>query len=134
MADVLSEVMGAVVGRLEANTTLIGLGVAGWHDTFAPANTPTPFGLISFLSGGDTNTSFSRDVRLRLLIIGVGSTPAQARAMCDALDAELHGTELSISGWSNYRCLADDDYAMPDHYEGKRVYKRGKVFGIWLDK
>jgi len=132
--DPLSEVMGAVVARLDANSTLTGLGVAGWYEVFAPANTAAPFGLIRFLSGGDQNTSPTRDVRLRLLIIGVGATPAQARTICDAVDAELHGTELIISGWSNYRCMADDEYIAPDLFEGRQVYQRGKVFGIWLDK
>lgn len=134
MADALSLVMEAVVTRLDANVTLQGLGVAGWYEVFAPAETDAPFGLIRFLSGGDQNTSPTRDVRLRLLIVGVGATPAQARSICDAVDAELHNTELSISGWSNYRCMADDEYVMPDLFEGKQVYQRGKVFGIWLDK
>lgn len=134
MADPLSEVMGAVVARLDANAALVTLGVNGWWDTFAPANTSAPFGLIRFLSGGDQNTSPTRDVRLRVLIIGVGATPAQARTICDAVDAELHASELSISGWSNYRCMADDEFVLVDQFEGKQVYQRGKVFGIWLDK
>ena len=134
MADALSGVMGAVVARLDANTTLQAIGVAGWYETFAPAKTPAPFGLLRFLSGGDMNTSPRRDVRVRLLVIGIGATPAQARQICDAADAELHGTELIISGWSNYRCMADEDYVHTDLFEGKQVYERGKVYGIWLDK
>lgn len=134
MADPLSEVMGALVTRLDANSTLIGLGVTGWYNDFIPAGTGTPFGEIRFLSGGDTNSANHRDVRYRLLIIGVGATPAEARAVCDAVDVELHGTELIISGWSNYRCRADDDYMRVDQFEGRQVYQKGKIFGIWLDK
>jgi len=134
MADPLGEVMGAVVTVLDADVTLQGLGVAGWYEVFAPAKTPAPFGLLRFLSGGDSNTSPRRDVRLRLLVIGVGTTPTQARAICEAMDTALRNAALTVSGWSVYRCLPDDEYVMPDMYEGKQVYQRGKIFGIWLDE
>ncbi len=135
MADPLSGVMGAIVARLDANATLIGLGVTGCYEGFIPANTATPFIELRFLSGGDSPTAAGhRDVRYRLLILGVGATPDQARAVCDAMDTELHKTELSIAGWSNYRCRADDDYVQVEQFQGKQVYLRGKIFGIWLDK
>lgn len=134
MADPLGEVMGALVTVLDADPTLITLEVDGWYEVFAPAGTALPFGLLRFLSGGDSNTSRRRELRLRLLVIGVGSTPEQARQVCAAMDEALRNAALTVSGWSVYRCLPDDEYVMPDLFEGKQVYQRGKIFGIWLDE
>lgn len=136
MADPQGDLLAALVTRLSANAGLTTMGVTanGWWENTAPAGTAVPHGVIRFLSGGDTNTSPRRDKRWRVIIAVMGVSQNEARLGKSYIDDELHKTELIISGWSNYRCLADDDFTQDDHFEGKQVYLRGEIFGLWMDK
>jgi hypothetical protein len=85
-------------------------------------------------AGGDSNTSPRRDVDVIYRVEFVSTSLATARSGAGYIDDALHDQALTITGWSNYRMMADRLFQQDEIINGKMWHRRGAFYRVMADK
>jgi hypothetical protein len=120
--------------KLAAQSTLTALATGGIFDTLAPPGTSDNYVIFQITAGGDTNTSPRRDVEVIYRVEFISTVLATARTGAGYIDDALHDSALTVSGWSNYRMVADRLFTRDEAVGGKTFYRRGAAYRVLVDK
>jgi hypothetical protein len=123
----------AIKTKLLTNTTIAASG--GIWQAPAPEGTPYPLYTFELVSDPGDTVSKRRNFDLRFLITCWGSTPDAALDGIGLVDDTLHNQELSISNWSNWKCINAGFVQLPSDLDaGEVVYRHGVNFDIAFDQ
>jgi hypothetical protein len=121
--------------KLAGNTNLINLSAGtAIYDTIAPPGTTDNYCIFQITAGGDTNTSPRRDVDVVYRVEVISTVLATARSGAGYIDDALHDQALTLTGWSNYRMMADRLFQQDEVIDGKKFYRRGAFYRVLADK
>lgn len=134
MTDVLGLIEAGLFAKLSANANLTALVSTRIYEGAAPASTPVPFVRFAFISGGDDNEAPRRGEDIVMQVECFAATRAEARNGAGYIDEALLASELTITGWSNWRTLAEGRVVLTEEFEGQQVYRRGARYRISADK
>lgn len=133
--SVLNVTNAAIYSKLASNSTLTALlgGTAIYYQQ-APDNQALPFVVFSLQAGGPQNINPS-DLRNQLYFVrGYAATPALAGSIDAQCNASLHGVTLTVSGYTNFWTVRENDFAMPiNEPNGARSNMAGAYYRIRLD-
>ncbi|TXH58140.1 MAG: DUF3168 domain-containing protein [Desulfurellales bacterium] len=133
--SVLNVTNAAIYSKLAANSTLTTLlnGTAIYYQQ-APDNQALPFVVFSLQAGGPDNINPS-DLRNQLYFVrGYAATPALAGSIDAQCSTSLHGATLTVSGYTNFWTVRENDFAMPiNEPNGARSNMAGAYYRIRLD-
>jgi hypothetical protein len=102
----------------------------------APDNAALDYVVYSLQGGGDTNDTANRVKDLVYYIRAYSDDSAAKAGSIDAqIDALIHGTTLTVTGWANIWCAREEDIALIEDYpSGVHIYNAGGMYRIMLDK
>ena len=78
------------------------LGGTAIYNGLAPPDRALPFVVFSLADGREDNLTPLRSVREVYLVKALAATLYKAGQIADRVDAILHGSQLSVSGWANF--------------------------------
>jgi hypothetical protein len=124
----------AVHTKLVAGTALITtLGGTAIYWRVANQGAAYPYVVFFQSAGTDENSSPRRAKRVTYTVKAVSPDPNQAGVIDDAIDALLHRTTLTVTGWGNYRTARQNDVEYEEKTDaGEIVFHRGAQYGIWI--
>lgn len=134
MTAIASLLETALYSKLTSGTALAALVSTRIYDTHVPASGTYPLVLFQHVAGGDTNSSPRRDVDVQFRVEAMARSAAEARQIAGFIDDLLHEQELTITGWSNYRLVAEALFNRVDQDEMQQVFRKGAIYRISVDK
>lgn len=133
MTSLLGLIETALFSKLTGTPSLVAIVGARIYDTSAPQNAVYPQVVFQHVSGGDSNSSPRRDFTVTYRVEGVSTNHEQAQAISGAIDSALHQQELTIAGWSNYRCEQTDLFNRAEMLSLILYYRKGGFYQISAD-
>lgn len=130
----IPDIEAAIYSVLSADGTVTGLVGTNIADTFVPQSFTRPYLVISQIAGGNTNISGLDDVNVIFQITAVAESNSSAKQAIEAAHDALHKVELSITGWSNYRTVAEDYQHRVDTYDGEQYFMRSFRLRVEADE
>jgi hypothetical protein len=125
--------------RTRLQGTAITSRLAGTNSIYhhqAPENETMPFIVWNIQGGGDENLDANRTKNHVLFIRAYsGNTAAQAGSVDAQIDAALHLSPLTVSGWTNIWLSRIQDIETAQlEPNGKIIYSAGGLYRCHLDK
>jgi hypothetical protein len=125
----------ALVTKLMAVAALQTLCSGNIYDTVKNDESVTDdYMVFQNVAGGDTNSSPRRDIDIVYRVEFISTQIANARAGAGYIEQALHQQELTITGWSNYRCECTDQVNLSDLVQSKIYYRKGRFVRVSADK
>ena len=125
----------ALVTALNANMALNALCCGDVFDTQARDIDGLDNWIVFMqVAGGDTNTSPRRDVNVIYRVEFISTEIADARTGAGYIDDALHQVELTVPGWSVYRCECTGQINLVDLVQGKQYWRKGRFVRISMDQ
>jgi len=119
---------------LTAGTTVTSLlaGTTAIHHGVAPRGSAFPYIVFNQQGGGDSNDNPRRNKDLVYTVRAVSNASNKSAGVIDAaVDDLLHGATLTVSGWSNYWTMREQDIeyieTTPD---GQNIWHVGGMYRI----
>ena len=101
---------------------------------------PTGYGypliLFNLQGGGDLNDTPRRAKEPLYQVKALSDISMyEAGQIDDAMDAVLHNTTLTVSGWTNYWCARESDVRFAESLpDGSYIYHSGGIYRIGVSK
>lgn len=134
----MNEVETALYGALTSESSVTDLlaGTASVYNQQAPDDAAYPLIIFNQQSGRDENTDPTRSRDLLYMVKGVSMTNLKAAGSIDAaVDALLHDSTLSVSGWTTFWLTRETDINFTETTaEGATYYHRGGVYRLRITK
>lgn len=134
----MNELNTALFGRLSSTAAVTALlsGTAAIYHLRAPNNAGYPYIVFSIQGGGDENDTANRTKNLVLFIRAYSGVSAKQAGSVDAqIDAALHLTPLTVSGWTDFWLAREEDLeAVESEPDGQSIYMKGGFYRVRLDK
>ena len=124
----------AVFNALAAGTALTtALGGTESYCQLATQGAALPYVVFFQSSGLDENSSPRRARRMMYTVKAVSDDQDEAGDLDAYLDALLHESTLTVTGYGNYRTYRENDIEYVEQtLAGLTVYHRGAQYGIWI--
>lgn len=125
-----------IYNALAAGTALTNtLGGTAIYNTLAPRDRALPFVIFSQQAGREDNETPRRTVTSRYLVKGIATSMLAAGTIADQVDALLHDTALTVTGWTNYRMRRTTTVRYIETTDaGEQVGHAGAVYEILLSE
>lgn len=134
----MNELNTALYSRLQGTSAVTSLlaGTTSIYHLRAPNNAGYPYIVFSIQGGGDENDTANRTKNLVLFIRAYSGVSAKQAGSVDAqIDAALHLTPLTVSGWTDFWLAREEDLeAVESEPDGQSIYMRGGFYRVRLDK
>lgn len=128
----------AVYSKLSGGTALTALlaTTSSVYYLQAPDGAALDYVVFSYQGGGDENWTSHRTKNLMLFARGYSKTgPAQAGSIDAQIDALLHGTTLTVSGWTNFWTAREEDVSLVEtDPAGKHIWMSGGMYRVRAEK
>lgn len=128
----------AIYSKLTGGSGLIALLATSTSIFYeqAPDDAALDYVVFSLQGGGDENLTPNRTKNLVMFVRGYSQTGAAKAGQIDAAcDALLHGSALTVTGWTNFWSAREDDLAAVEvDRAGVKTYMSGGMYRIRLDK
>jgi len=128
----------ALSAKLRGGTALTALlaGTTSVYHMEAPDNAALDYVVFSAQGGGDTNDTANRVKNLVYYIRGYSDDSAARAGSIDAkIDALIHNSTLTVSGWANIWCAREEDIeTVEDYPNGVHIWGAGGMYRIMLDQ
>ena len=122
----------AIYSRLQGGTALTSLlsGTTAVYHLMAPEGATLPYVVWSIQGGGDTNLTRHRVKNIIYFVRAYsGVSQAQAGSIDAQIDAALHLTPLSVSGWTDLWLAREQDLELVEvQPTGRNVYMAGGLY------
>lgn len=135
MSNVISALETGLYNKLAGASGLItALGGTIIYNKQAPQPTPAKYCIFQWQGGGDLNESPTRMRELLYTVRGVATTQANALTIDGAIDDALHKQTLTVSGWTNIKCMRETDINFIEQDAGGvNRYHAGAIYRIIID-
>lgn len=134
----MNELETAIYEKLTGGTALTALlaGTASVYNEIAPRGAAAPYVIFGLQAGGDENMIPVRYKNYLYRIKAVSETSMKNAGQIDAqIDALMHDTTLTVSGWQNFWCMRESDFRYVETTsEGRNIWHAGGVYRIRLCK
>jgi len=132
----MNAVKAAIYTKLTGASALTDLlaGTTSVYDNKAPRGADMPYVIFGLQGGGDENITQVRYKSNLYSIKGVSESSAKEAGDIDTeIDALMHDTELTVSGWTNFSCNREEDFDYVETTpEGDNVWHDGAIYRIRL--
>lgn len=127
----------ALMAKMKANTDILAAAVGGLHEGLNTRKTIVyPYVVVSpayfpiIRQWGSTMLMCGFD------IVAMSPDPDQASTLDQLITAELDDGELSVTGLTTLIVRREEELPLPAdrNAEGKKVYRNGGTYSIWVDK
>lgn len=126
----------ALYGTLSAGTALTSqlAGTTSIYHGAAPRDSSLPYIIFSQSAGGDANDTPRRRKDLVYTIQAVSDASYRTAGLIDAaVDDLLHGQTLTVSGWTNFWTMREQDIEYIETADdGRRIFHVGGMYRIRL--
>lgn len=117
-----------------ANSLITALGGTVIYNGQAPQNPGSKYCVFQWQGGGDLNESPTRMRELLYTVRGVATTKAAAGSIDSAIDDALHKQTLTVSGWTNIKCMRETDINFVEQNSGGvNYFHAGAIYRIIID-
>jgi hypothetical protein len=124
----------ALYYKLNGGTALTSLlaGTTAIYHSVAPRGALLPYIIYNQQGGGDANDSPRRDKNLVYTVRAVAdSSYRYAGLIDDAVDDLLHGATLTVTGWTNYWTMREQDIEYTETTsDGQHIWHVGGMYRI----
>ena len=125
----------AIYAKLAAGTALTTLlGGTAIYNALAPRGSAITYPLVIFSksSGLDDNTSPCRTRTLVYQVTALSATgKKEAEDIDTVIDTVLHNTTLSVTGWSDYWFMRENDISYVEQIPGGRIlWHEGAMYRV----
>ena len=131
-----NEINAAIYSTLSGGTALTALlaGTTSIYHGAAPRGTSFDYIIFNQQGGGDENSTPTRAKNLLYQVQAVSATSARQAGLIDAqVDELLHGQTLTVSGWSNYWTMREQDIEYTETTgDGQNIWHVGGLYRIRL--
>ena len=126
----------ALYTKLTGGTALVAklAGTASVYDMVPPSGATFPYVVFGYSGGGYENITPVRYKNFLYFVKAVSKTSSKNAGEIDAeIDALLHDTTLTVTGWTNFSIAREDDldYTEFDR-EGRSIWHVGGVYRVRL--
>lgn len=122
----------AIYSRLAGTYTTAGSSV---YYLQAPDGAALPYIVFDYVSDLEENYTPNRTRNASVFVRAYGTTPAQAGTIDAQVDTRMHGTALTVTGYSNFWIAREDGFsAVETDTSGRKTYMAGADYRIRLDK
>lgn len=126
----------ALYSTLSAGTALTSqlAGTTSIYHGVAPRGSTLPYVVFNQSAGGDANDTPRRRKDLVYTVQAVSSTSYKSAGLIDAaVDDLLHGQTLTVSGWTNFWTMREQDIEYSETTDaGQIIYHVGGMYRIRL--
>jgi len=110
------------------------LGGTAIYNKRAPQSPPEKYVIFQWQGGGDENETPNRTRNVVYAVFGVAATQADAAGIDSAIDAALHQSSVSVSGWTNFWTAREEDVNLAqEDAGGVTKYQVGGLYRIRID-
>jgi hypothetical protein len=126
----------AIYAKLAANTDLTAIvgtvgGLVQIYNVRPPAIATHPYVVFQIISGGPDNLTRRETLTQRVQVTCVSAAShTQAHNMADEVYQALHRQEMTLAGWSNYKCLCISQITDEDVFDQEHFYRKMLDFSI----
>lgn len=133
----MNVVNSAIYARLQGTAAIRSLlaGTTAIYNMQAPEGQAYPYIVFNLQGGGDENLTQNRTKNLVYYVRAYsGVSAAQAGSVDAQIDAALHLSPLTISGWSNIWAAREEEINLVENDPtGKKIYSCGSTYRLILD-
>ena len=122
----------SIYSRLSGTYTTAGTKV---YYLQAPESAALPYIVFDYVADLEENYTANRTRNAVAFVRAFGTTPGQAGTIDTQIDGRLHGTALTVSGYTNFWIARETAYSSVEtDASGRNVYMCGADYRIRLDK
>ena len=133
----MNELNAALYTKLQGTSGVTGVlsGTTAIYSMQAPDNAALPYVVFNTQGGGDENDTAHRTKNLVIFVRAYSKvSEAQSGSIDSAVDAALHLSSLSVSGWSNFWLAREEDLETVENPPtGTQVFMNGGLYRCFMD-